>query len=107
MHVQQATYANELHVNVQQVKCSLTELTARSACVTLLASGVCEMANTKIRRAVGPVCILALSSAFSVQPFSCVHQLLVCFIQRGCIINMGTQFSSPSFLPPFPLMFSV
>ena len=91
------------------VKCNLTELTTRSTCFNLLASGVCEwcVVCTKIHHALGPVCILAWSSAFRVQPFWCVCQLLVCFIQRGRITNVVTQFISGFFPPPFPLMFSL
>ena len=42
--------------------------------------------------------LLARSSAYSVRPFWCVRQLLVCLIHCGCITNVGTPFISSS--PP-------
>ena len=87
-------------VHVNAVKCNLTELTTRSTCFNLLVSGVCEM---RMYQDLDPVCILAWSSAFRVQPFWCVWQLLAYFIQHGRItkISVVTQFISGFFPPLF------
>ena len=64
---------------------------------------------TKIHHALGPVCILALSSAFRVQPFWCVRQLLQCSVLYSTwAYHKCCDLVYKWFLPsPFPLMFSV
>ena len=68
---------------------------------------VARCACTKTRHALGPVCILVWSSAFSVQPFWCVRQLFN-VLYSAWAYHKHCDSVYKWFLPsPFPLMFSV